>query len=338
MYAQAFRDYGIDVEALSPEEVAQRMPDGAVRSELAAALDDWARLRRATFRRRTLRDWKRLVAAARATDPDPWRNRLREAWLKNDKKDGPRAAGVGSSRESTSVASDSPAVSARHDEYIALLATLSSGTRGIFGSTKILRLALIETESGDAREALRFYQAALALRPESPGVLLNLANALSKLDRHDEAIAVLERAIQIKPDYAAAYNNLGMRSSGRPEGAIAIKSDQCVIGQGRLCRSIRDPIVRHAHYNLGSTLSERRIGRSRDCIREAIRLNPRFTEAHCNLGAVLARKGDLDGAEEAHRRRSGSIRIMPKRTTGWAVSVRSSAGLRRSHCGVSSRY
>ena len=64
----------------------------------------------------------------------------------------------------------------------------------------------IETESGDAREALRFFQAALALRPESPGVLLNLAHALSKLDRHDEAIAVYERAIQIKPDYAAAYN------------------------------------------------------------------------------------------------------------------------------------
>ena len=64
------------------------MPDGAVRSELAAALDDWARLRRATFLkdRITVEDWKHLVAAARATDPDPWRNRLREAWLKDDRK------------------------------------------------------------------------------------------------------------------------------------------------------------------------------------------------------------------------------------------------------------
>ena len=86
LYAQAFRDYGIDVEALTPEEVAQRMPDGAVRIALAAALDDWARLRRIDLRRRDTRDWKHLVAAARATDPDPWRNRLREAWLKNDRK------------------------------------------------------------------------------------------------------------------------------------------------------------------------------------------------------------------------------------------------------------
>ena len=91
LYAQAFRDYGIDVEALPPEEVAQRMPDGAVRSELAAALDDWARLRRCDCNtdKKDIKDkgdWKRLVAAARATDLDPWRNRLREAWLKNDRK------------------------------------------------------------------------------------------------------------------------------------------------------------------------------------------------------------------------------------------------------------
>ena len=75
LYTQAFRDYGIDVDTLSPDEVAQRMPDGAVRSALAAALDDWARLRRAaadTDKDAKDKDgWKRLVAAARATDLDP---------------------------------------------------------------------------------------------------------------------------------------------------------------------------------------------------------------------------------------------------------------------------
>ena len=87
-----------------------------------------------------------------------------------------------------------------------------------------LALTLIETESGDASEALGFFRAALALRPESPGVLLNLANTLSELDRHDEAIAVYERAIHIKPDYAAAYNNLGAEFVR--QGATG-QSDQC---------------------------------------------------------------------------------------------------------------
>src|SRR5436190_396833 len=31
-------------------------------------------------------DWKRLLAAARAADPDPWRNRVREAWERGERK------------------------------------------------------------------------------------------------------------------------------------------------------------------------------------------------------------------------------------------------------------
>ena len=58
-----------------------------------------------------------------------------------------------------------------------------------------------------------------------------------------------------------------------------------------------------AYYQLGTTLFQH--GNSDDAaeaaLREAIRLNSRFAQAHCNLGAVLARKGDLDGAEESHR-------------------------------------
>ena len=105
---------------------------------------------------------------------------------------------------------------------------------------------MIKLESGDASEALGFYRAALALRPESPGVLLNLASALSKLDRHDDAIAVLERAIHIKPDYASAYNNLGGNSSAKGH-----RTKRSVLF-GRPLRSIRQ--TRLAHYNLGTTL------------------------------------------------------------------------------------
>ena len=47
-------------------EVARRMPDGAVRSELAAVLDDWWHPRRLTARKET-RNWQHLAAAAQAT-------------------------------------------------------------------------------------------------------------------------------------------------------------------------------------------------------------------------------------------------------------------------------
>ena len=85
LYGEAFRDYGIDVETLSPEVVASQMPAGPVREELIAALDDWMRIRRG-MPRNDDSGWKRLLATARAADPDPWRNRVREAWERDDRR------------------------------------------------------------------------------------------------------------------------------------------------------------------------------------------------------------------------------------------------------------
>ncbi|HJZ90628.1 MAG TPA: serine/threonine-protein kinase, partial [Gemmataceae bacterium] len=81
LLAQAFREYGLDVEALAPAEVAARLPDGAARGAVVAALDDWARVRR-EFWEKGDRGWEHLLAAARAADPDPWRERVRAAWQK----------------------------------------------------------------------------------------------------------------------------------------------------------------------------------------------------------------------------------------------------------------
>src|SRR5262249_49948796 len=42
-YARAFRSYGIDVEALAPEDAAARIRERTIAMPLAAALDNWAR-------------------------------------------------------------------------------------------------------------------------------------------------------------------------------------------------------------------------------------------------------------------------------------------------------
>src|SRR5262249_57945331 len=75
LYAAAFRDFGVDVEALPEEEAAARLrarPSLAV--ALAAALDDWAR----TARRQAPDQSKRLWALAAAVDPDPCRGCVRQ--------------------------------------------------------------------------------------------------------------------------------------------------------------------------------------------------------------------------------------------------------------------
>ena len=78
LYAQAFREYGVDVEKLDPLAAANRLRARSIRGALAGALDDWA-LTCKGGRNKSDLTWKHLLNVARVADPDPWRNQLRQA-------------------------------------------------------------------------------------------------------------------------------------------------------------------------------------------------------------------------------------------------------------------
>ncbi len=58
--------------------------------------------------------------------------------------------------------------------------------------------------------AIEEYQKALALSPDWTDVMHALATAYSKLGRHDEAIATVQRVIELDPDDAFAYTSLSI--------------------------------------------------------------------------------------------------------------------------------
>jgi len=94
----------------------------------------------------------------------------------------------------------------------------------------------------------------------------NLAQNLSHSGRFAEAIAECQEALKIKPDFAAAHNNLGvalLRNKGSGDGALG--------HDGAVDEAIE-------HY------------------RKALQINPDFTQAHKNLGIVFMRKGLMDEA------------------------------------------
>jgi hypothetical protein len=76
-YASAFREFGLDLDQLDPQEVGKRLAAWPASVELATFLDDWASVRRDPRAKLDEGSWQRLVAAARAVDPDPWRDALR---------------------------------------------------------------------------------------------------------------------------------------------------------------------------------------------------------------------------------------------------------------------
>jgi probable HAF family extracellular repeat protein len=292
LYGEAFRDYGIDVDTLSPDAVASKMPSGPVREELSAALDDWMRIRRGMHRKDDS-DWKRLLAVARAADSDPWRNRVREAWLKGDRK----ALG--------DLASSAPFDRLHPCDVLLLEANLDDGRAvavlreaqrrrpGDFWLNHALGMRLHAMRPPRIDEAIRYLGTAAALRPESPGAILNVGHVLQMADRTDEAIAAYERAIRLKPDYAMAYSNLGgaLSDAGRFDEAI------------HACReAIRlNPNSAAAHGNLGEALTHTgELDEAIAALREAMRLEPGSRLAARQLAVACLKKG-IAGLRFVHR-------------------------------------
>ncbi len=65
-------------------------------------------------------------------------------------------------------------------------------------------------DKNEQAKSIKQYEFALLLAPRSPELLLNHANSLKDEGEVEEAIASCRRAIEVKPDFANAYFNLGI--------------------------------------------------------------------------------------------------------------------------------
>lgn len=195
-------------------------------------------------------------------------------------------------------------------------------------------LGLIQHQRGQSEQAVESIRRAVGARGNEVTYLTNLGIMLLSLARGSEAVAVLERAVDMQPDSAAArfalasalhaggrladaeahyrataqlhpnaaaYNNLGtvLKDEGRKADAEAAYRRAIDI----------DPDHARAHYNLGLLLKDtQRAELASASLRRALVLSPDLVEAHVNLGIVLHDLGDLDGAT-AHAR--CAVRLAP---------------------------
>jgi serine/threonine protein kinase/tetratricopeptide (TPR) repeat protein len=270
------------VESLGPEAVASRLPAGPRREALIAALDPWVRIRR-ELDRRDESGWKRLLAAAGAADPDPWRNQVREAWVREDRKDLSKLAG--SAPFDRLHPCDVLLLEANLDtnQAVRVLREAQRRRPADFWLNHALGMRLHGMRPPSFDEALSYLRVALSLRPESPGAVLNIGHVLQEAERTDEAIAAYEQAIRLKPDYAMAHSNLGgaLVDAGRFDEAI------------RACReAIRlNPSSHVAHQNLGRALMQ--VGELDEAIaalRKALRFWPGCPVSTRNLADACYRK------------------------------------------------
>jgi tetratricopeptide (TPR) repeat protein len=202
-YARAFQEYGIDVTALPIEEAAARIRGRSIRLELARALDLWSSMGRRPGRSQGS-DWKRLLAVAKLADPDPWRNQLREALERSDRKSLEKLAA------SADITSLSPATLhllgvalldlGAHTEAVVLLRQAQQQYPGDLWLNATLGENVLKPD-----EKLRFYQAALAMRPNSHSLAYSVAWALDRKGSRAEADALYTKLTKLNPVTSAAW-------------------------------------------------------------------------------------------------------------------------------------
>ena len=128
--------------------------------------------------------------------------------------------------------------------------------------------------------------AALELKPDYAEAHNNLGVAFEDQGKLDEAVACYRRALELKPDYAEAHNNLGdaLQGQGKLDEAVA-----CY----RRALELK-PDYPEAHNNLGNALKDQgKLDEAVACYHRALELKPDYAEAHVNRALAWLLDGGL---------------------------------------------
>ena len=209
-YADLFARSGMAQPGDDPQTVAKQIDRSDVERALVAALDDWAVCEPAATRR----EWVLQVAQLASGSGTPWEKLFRDSQHWSDRERLLRLA--------EPVATAGPTVT----QFCALGDRLAAA--GLDASAFRYRVQQEHVDSflanlmladmlcaTEPAEAVRYYQAVLAIRPRSATAHNNLAVALAKLGRSAEALRELKAAQTLdrtSPRFAATSRALSGQS------------------------------------------------------------------------------------------------------------------------------
>jgi tetratricopeptide (TPR) repeat protein len=294
--------YGIDFGATPSQQVMAvlRQRRSAIREKLLAALD--YSLACAPGQEQQGRQW--LIARLGTADPDPWRKQARQAL---GAKDWPAVEKLlqdpAAQRQLVTVRLRlALALPPESPIGLEVMRQIQQSHPGDYWVNHDLAGVLQYRQHPQWDEAIRYYTAALALRPRDPGIYCDLGNALWGKGDRDGALASYRRAIEIAPNYPGAHRSLGskLRAMRDRDGADRAYRRSVEVAPDRSL----------ALFQLGVTLAkdDHDVDGAIAANRKAIELNPRNVAALQNLGVLLRNQGKLDEAIAVFRQ---AIRLNP---------------------------
>jgi tetratricopeptide (TPR) repeat protein len=341
-YEETFAKAGLGGPGDDSGVAAARVRNSTLRAKLVAALDDWASITTDPARRA----W--LLEVARGADQNASRNSLRHPKLWDD---GPGLTRLVEEKLAKRLPADELSLQLTTalgrvllrtgGDAVLLLSRAQARQPQDFWLNFELGWALHETRRYD--EALGFYRAALALRPNASPAYNSVGVILFDMGRLDDAIGYWQQALAIDPSFVVVRTNLAQalndkgqldEAIGNYEESIRLDPEASGLAHRKLGaimwdKGRQDEAIGHyeeaihldpkesaaAHNNLGIALAAK--GRSDEAIshyKESIRLDPEASaSAHNNLAIALAAKGQLDEAISHYKE---SIRLDPEASAG----------------------
>ena len=289
---------GLELGALEPAEFARRLRRRreAVAIELSAFLDNWSAVRREA--KRPDAAWRRPLQAARLADPDPYRDRLRTTLLAEDLR---READALKALAAAPDAADLPAPTAvllgktladngQAEAAVGLLRPAAFRHPGDVWVNYNLAGALAKLRPTARDEAVRYFTAARALRPE---MAHDLAHLLERMGRSAEAEAVFRDLTKRRPENARHLGCLADNLKRRGRAAAAPILERAVAAAREAIR--RKPDRAAAYHDLGiAQVGQGKLSEAVAAYREAIRLQTVHAERPAKTTARhwAAGKGD----------------------------------------------
>jgi tetratricopeptide (TPR) repeat protein len=226
---------------------------------------------------------------------------------------------------------------ARHPREVAVLVLLGTLLQyqespqleqaiGCYRAARSLRpqlgitLGVALMRANQARESLAIFEDVKRLQHvtsdlATPNLDFYLGNALSLLKKLDAAAAAYKKAIERKPDFFDAYNNLGitLRAQKKLDEAVAayhkgIEFNRKAIELYPQNLDLRYTLAR-LYSNLGFALeNQKKHAEAMAAYRKAIDTDPEFAAAYSNLGLALQAQKKLDEAVLAYKK---AIKVQP---------------------------
>jgi tetratricopeptide (TPR) repeat protein len=161
--------------------------------------------------------------------------------------------------------------------------------RGIADQSVLVVLAGYLQEAGALEKSVGLLDAVIASHPDYADAYNSLGVACSRAGRHEQARTAFRKVLELDPTSATAYENLGVDAASTGDLAAAAAD---------LTRALElDPRLPGAHNALAAVYMRQR--RQPDAIahwKTAVQLDPRLYDALYNLGTVLHSIGRTDEA------------------------------------------